>query len=596
MSSWPLLQRLNTSKIVDLIALTPRAAKHFDVCPKGLLVSTPNPILRQNWKPGNVLIVIGAIGAATRLIAPLLINKEDDPAVLVMDSRGSHIVPLLGGHKAGAEKLSLELAEYLGSKALLTGDSFIQNRLPLDSFGNSWGWKRSGDRSGWQKLMVAQANEGSICIYQQSGSSLWRNSEGALKVTKPSEDIESSFDLKLLIGAKASNNSCTWHPAMLWIGIGCERNTSQSLLDRSLKIAMEESGLAIEAVAGLASINLKKDEKSILALAEQNDWPSRFYDSVTLSKVLVPNPSSTVKLEVGTSSVAEAAAILAAGEGGSLIREKSIYKANNNEIGAVTIAIAESVEPFAPQRGELHLIGSGPGDLAFLTHDARSALSRSAIWIGYARYMELIEPFRRSDQVRIDSQITFEKERCKQAYELARQGVRVALISSGESGIYGMAGLALELYLEQPENERPLFQVHPGITAMQLAAAKTGAPLMNDFCSISLSDLLTPWSKIQERIKGAAIGDFVIAFYNPKSSGRDWQLEAAIEILKESRLGSTPVALARQLGRSDEEISFFSLDSLELHKVDMLSIVLIGNSRSLYKDGWLVSPRGYLVN
>ena len=174
------------------------------------------------------------------------------------------------------------------------------------------------------------------------------------------------------------------------------------------------------------------------------------------------------------------------------------------------------------------------------------------------------------------------------------QGVRVALISSGESGIYGMSGLTMEILLKQPQENRPELNIHPGISSMQLAAAKIGVPLMNDFCVISLSDKLTPWEVIKKRIIGAAMGDFVIAIYNPKSKDRDWQLQNAIEIVRKYRTSKTPIALARQVGRSEEKFGIFTLDNFPISKVDMLTIVLIGNSQSIEKDGYFISPRGYL--
>ncbi len=177
--------------------------------------------------------------------------------------------------------------------------------------------------------------------------------------------------------------------------------------------------------------------------------------------------------------------------------------------------------------------------------------------------------------------------------ELATEGVKVSLISSGDSGIYGMAGLALELWLKKPKSERPLLQIHPGISCLNIAAAKIGAPLMNDFCAISLSNYLTPWEKIEDRIKAAAISDFVIAFYNPKSKDRNWQLKKAFEILLENRSTETPVVLGRQLGRKEEKMEIHTLGSLPIEKVDMLTLVLVGNSSSFMKDGFVVTPRGY---
>ena len=296
---------------------------------------------------------------------------------------------------------------------------------------------------------------------------------------------------------------------------------------------------------------------------------------------------------MGTPSVAEAAAILRGGDGGKLIQKKQIYYSNDDEFGAVTISLVEVEKPFAPHKGELHLIGSGPGDLEMLTADSRSALNRCAAWVGYTPYLNYLDSIRRQDQVRIDSKLTFEKERCHQALDLAKEGARVALVSSGDSGIYGMAGLALELWLNESVDSRPLFQVHPGISSFQMAAAKLGAPLMNDFCTISLSDLLTPWNKIEQRIVSAAKGDFVIAIFNPKSIKRDWQLKKTVDLLLEFRTPITPVAVARQLGRPDESIEIGTLETFSFEKVDMLTILIIGNSQSAIRDNRFLTPRGY---
>jgi len=331
-------------------------------------------------------------------------------------------------------------------------------------------------------------------------------------------------------------------------------------------------------------------------LSKKNEWPIYFFSGLELSQVNVPTPSDVVLNEMGTASVAEAAAILLGAQSGRLIQEKKIYYSNEDECGAVTIALVEVSIPFAPHKGELHLIGSGPGDLEMLTSDSRRALTRCSAWIGYTPYLNYLDSIRRPDQVRIDSELTFEKDRCQYALDLAKEGVRVALISSGDSGIYGMAGLALELWLNEKIDSRPLFQVHPGISSFQKAAAKLGAPFMHDFCSISLSDLLTPWDQIERRIKSAAIGDFVIAIFNPKSKKRDWQLKKTVDLLIEFRKPCTPVAIARELGRPDESIEIHTLETLPFNQVDMLTILVIGNSQSVIKNNKFLTPRGYFPN
>ncbi len=587
------MQRLESLGYADLIALTPVAASKIKCSSDNYFVDRADQIFKKFWAPGSIFLVVGAIGAVVRIISPLIRDKERDPAVLVMDSRANNVVPIIGGHKAGGEAFACQLAEVLGSSCVFTGYSKIEEKISFDSFGDSWGWIRSGNKTDWNSIMVKIAQEIPVSISQTSGSSLWRSTEGAQNSCINIDFNEiylSSADIN--IGSK-SLSKCCWHPSTIWIGIGCERNTSENLLNRALREAIKEAGLAKESIAGLATIDLKSDEIAIKAIGKKGSFPIRFYNSKELSCIDSPNPSEIVKKEVGTPSVAEASALLAAGKDGILKFEKHVYKAIKDECGSATIAIAESIEPFAPQRGELHLIGSGPGELSLLTNDSRAALSKSAIWIGYSRYLDLIEPLRRFDQVRIDSSLRNERERCSKALKLAQEGIKVSLVSSGDSGIYGMAGLSLEILLSIPKSERPNFQVHPGISALQMAAAKVGAPLMHDFCAISLSDCLTPWKNIEERIKAACISDFVIAFYNPKSEKRNWQLQKAIDILLQSRPKTTPIVFARQIGRADEKIDIHQLGSCPINNVDMLTLILVGNSSSYFKGGFVVTPRGY---
>ena len=589
-SAWPLLRQLHQSGQAQRIGLTPSAAAAVIEPPDDLLIAPASELLAEQWRSGSCLVVIGALGAVVRLIASSLNHKQTDPAVVVMDAGGKQIVPLIGSHAAGAEQLARELAATLGGQIVLTGDAASQQRLALDAFGEDWGWRRGGKPQDWHDLMVCQANTSALHAVQEGGLNLWRKSAAGLAL----EIVDSvNQPPTLSIGPRISRARCRWHPATLWIGVGCERHTSHALLERAVHQVLEVAGLALEAVAGLSSIEAKGDEPALLRMQAQHNWPLRLQSAAALDDVQVPTPSTVVKTEMGTASVAEASALLAAGAGGQLLVTKRIIRAAQGEQGAVTVAIAEAVQASAPQRGELHLIGSGPGALQLLTGDARHALSRCIVWVGYGMYLDLLEPLRRCDQVRLDGQLTLERDRCRQALEMARQGIRVALVSSGDSGIYGMAGLALELWMELPELDRPQFEVHPGISAVQVAAARAGAPIMHDFCTISLSDRLTPWEVIERRIRAAAAGDFVVALYNPRSKGRDWQLQKAKEILLDARPLTTPVVMARQLGRGEERVSLHELATLQPEQVDMLTVLIIGNSSSRLLDGRMVTPRGY---
>ena len=554
--------------------------------------------LRKHWHQAQAFVVVGACGLVVRQIAPLLQGKDQDPAVVVVDPQGAFAIPLLGAHQAGGDSLSQRVAAVLGAQVAATGACSGAGRLALDSFGRAWGW-RQNSAGDWSGLMQRAArDEQAVRVCQEAGSRHWQTLPAAGGITiSPAPGLgdqqppgETKPDLLI---SHRQGPGCRWHPPSLWLGMGCERNTSLELLERLVDDTLRTHGLATEAVAGIASIDRKADEPALLDLAHRRQWPVRWFSAAQLTPVAVPNPSAAVAEEMGTASVAEAAALLGAGPGGQLLVPKTILHRQGEERGAATLAISLADEQWAPTQGALHLVGSGPGRLDLLTPEARRVLAEASVWVGYGLYLDLIEPLRRPDQLRCDGRLTQERERCALALALANQGLTVALVSSGDSGIYAMAGLALELWLQQPTDARPRFAVHPGISALQLAAARAGAPLMHDFCTISLSDRLTPWAVIEQRLQAAAAGDFVVALYNPRSRDRDWQLGRAREILLQGRPAHTPVVVARQLGRSEEEVSLHTLGELPLESVDMLTLVLVGNSTSRCDGAWMVTPRGY---
>lgn len=243
------------------------------------------------------------------------------------------------------------------------------------------------------------------------------------------------------------------------------------------------------------------------------------------------------------------------------------------------------------ERGHLIVAGIGPGSPEDITPAVIQAVKNSDAVIGYKYYFQFIEPYLNPGTECIDTGMKREKARARQAFELAEQGKTVCVISSGDAGIYGMAPLVYEMKRERAS--RVEIEVLPGISAFQKAASLLGAPIGHDFCVISLSDLMTPWERIEKRIRAAAMADFVTAVYNPKSEGRYWQLYRLKEIFLEERAPETPVGFVRQAGREEEAVTVTTLEEFDPEQVDMFTVVLIGNSQSYCWEGKLITPRGY---
>lgn len=237
--------------------------------------------------------------------------------------------------------------------------------------------------------------------------------------------------------------------------------------------------------------------------------------------------------------------------------------------------------------GKLYVIGIGPGGLDEMTLRAVKAIEESDIIVGYTKYIEMVKDLIKDKEI-FKTGMRGEEERCREALELSKDK-KVALISTGDSGIYGMAGLILEM--RKDEN----VEIIPGITASSAAGSVLGAPLMHDNCNISLSDLMTPYEDIKKRVRLAAEGDFVISLYNPKSKGRPHYLRECVDIIKEFRGEETPIAVVRNALREGESKEIFTLKDFNDEVVDMFSVVIIGNSKSYIKDGYFVTPRGYKI-
>lgn len=243
-------------------------------------------------------------------------------------------------------------------------------------------------------------------------------------------------------------------------------------------------------------------------------------------------------------------------------------------------------------KGKIIVAGIGPGSREDITPAVIEAVKAADVIVGYKYYFQFIESIAHPKTLCIDTGMKKERERAEEAFKYAEEGKSVCVISSGDSGIYGMAPLVYEMKKERKSEIE--VEVLPGISAFQKAAALLGAPIGHDFCVISLSDLMTPWEKIEKRIKAAASADFITAVYNPKSNGRYWQLYRLVELFLEERSPDTPVGYIRQAGRDEQSIKVTTLGEFDPEEIDMFTLVMIGNTQSyIYDASHIVTPRGY---
>jgi len=387
------------------------------------------------------------------------------------------------------------------------------------------------------------------------------------------------------------------HPPVLALGVGASRHCPPAELAALVRRTLNREELAPDAVAAVVSIDLKMDEPAVTALAERLGVPARFFSAERLLKETprLRHPSAATFRATGCYGVAEGAALAAVGRRGALIVAKR--KSRN-----ATCAVARAAQPLDPERmgqarGRLAIVGIGPGEAAWRTPEASAVLAQASDVVGYRLYLELLGDALRGKR-RHAMGLGAEADRARLALDLAAEGRSVALVSSGDAGIYGLATLVFELVdrAARPDWHRILIHVVPGLSALQAAAARVGAPLGHDFAAISLSDLLTPWAQIERRLAAAARGDFVLALYNPRSERRTRQLEAARRILLRHRRSETPVVLARNLGRAGERVTIETLAGFDAGAVDMLTLVLVGSRATRVMAGdppRLYTPRGY---
>ena len=542
--------------------------------------------LTELFHAGCPIVGICAAGILIRTLAPHLADKRAEPPVIAISPDGANIVPLLGGHH-GANKLAGRIADITGGTAAFTTAGESTYGIALDE--PPKGWTVANPERAKDVMAGILASEHPALVIE-SGDPDW--------LASLPTDPNGTWMLRVSDRAiTASPHELLIHPPSLVVGVGCERDCEPDELCDLVCDALETAGLARESVAAVVSIDVKSDEPAVHAGAGLFGVTARFFTAEQLEAETprIENPSDIVFWEVGAHGVCEAAALAAAGIDGDLIVAKQKSK-------RATCAIARSAvidpETFGRARGHLSIVGTGPGDQVHRIPITDTAVRQAQDLVGYGPYLDLLGPVARG-KTRHDFDLGAEIDRCRHALGLAGQGRNVALVSSGDPGVFATATLVFELLdrEDNPDWKRISIQVHPGVSAMQLAAARAGAPLGHDFCAISLSDLLTPWPAIQTRLKAAAEADFVVALYNPRSRKRHQQIETARDILLANRPADTPVIVARNLARDGETVEIVPLSELVLDSIDMLTVVIVGNSqsRSLQMSGraWAYTPRGY---
>ncbi|QGF22913.1 precorrin-3B C(17)-methyltransferase [Raineyella sp. CBA3103] len=523
------------------------------------------------WHSCDLIVSHLALGATTRIIAPLLVDKTHDPGVVVLDEAGRFAIPVVGGHSGAANALARVLADGMGAVPVLTTATDALGLPALDMLG--WPW--SGDLA-----RVTRA------ILDGRPVRLDRTSPWPLPPLPDnvSEDCESPrahvvvTDLAKGPSAGAGLPEVVVHPRSLVAGMGCNRGTTEEQLAGLLATTLEEAGLAQDSIGALASVDVKASEPGLVALAARLGVPLVTYTADMLAAQSVPHPSPVVDGHVGTPSVAEASVLA---HGADLVISKRRTADATCAIGRV-----------AP-RGQLSVVGLGPGARDLITPRARHAVTSASVVVGYAPYVDQVRDLLSPGTTVYASGMGTEEARSAYAIAAAREGRRVALVCSGDPALYAMASPVLEQGTEGVDVE-----IVPGVTASLAVSAILGAPLGHDHVTLSLSDLHTDWPTIERRLQAAAEGDFVVVLYNPRSRTRTTQLPRALEILGAHRPADTPVAAVHEACRPDQRTYLATMETFDPTWVDMNSLVVVGSSTTRYTTSGagekvMVTPRDY---
>ncbi|MEM8591732.1 MAG: precorrin-3B C(17)-methyltransferase [Pseudomonadota bacterium] len=542
---------------------------------------------RDLFAAGVPVVGVCASGILIRAVAPLLADKTAEPPVVSVADDGSVVIPLLGGHR-GANRLARAVAEVLDGIAAVTTAGDVALGVALDAPPAGWRLANLSDAKGAMAALLVGG--GARVVGEDAEAADWL---GALP---EGDGLTIACSLSPV---KTGPAVLHFAPLRAALGLGCARNCPPEELEALVMAELEAADISSAALHSINTIDLKADEPAILALAQKFDVPLRLFTAAELEALSdrVPNPSDVVFKEVSTHSVSEAASLVQSAD----LSLRSAKAKSANATCAISVAPAPLRALKGRARGRLSIVGIGPGQASWRTPEVSKLIAAAEELVGYGLYIDLLGPLA-AGKKRSDFPLGGEEERCRYALERAGEGRDVALVCSGDAGIYAMGALVFELLDREAHGvsdaaRRVEVVCSPGVSALQGAAARAGAPLGHDFCAISLSDLLTPREDILRRLKAAAEGDFVIAFYNPVSKRRRTLLAEARDMLLRHRPADTPVMLASSLGRPEEEIRYRRLDALDVDEVDMLTVVLVGSSQSrlaeLGEGPRMYTPRGY---
>jgi cobalt-precorrin 5A hydrolase/precorrin-3B C17-methyltransferase len=531
--------------------------------------------LRELFATETPIIGICAAGIIIRSLAPLLSDKRAEPPVLAVAEDGSAVVPLLGGLH-GVNDLAREIAAALGVQPAITTTGDIRFRTALLSPPQGYYLANPEDAKTFISNLLAGAK------VRLEGAASWL-SESNLPIAP-----DAKLTVRVTEKAMAPTPDClVYHPQIVAVALTKLSNIEPEIAVSLVQQVLENAGLAAASVAGFFALKEDMGNPALETVSQYFKVPVRFFN---LSELVELDSIEFIE------NKAAQIALTAAGENSHLIE--------SDRPNSVNCAIALAAQPFDARaigisRGKLAIVGTGPGGAPWMSPEVKEILREATDWVGYKFYLDLAGTLR-FGQKRHDSDNREEIDRARFALDLAASGKSVAVVSSGDPGIFAMAAAVFEAidFDAKPEWQGIDIRVAPGISAMQAAAAAIGAPLGHDFCVISLSDILKPWEVIEQRIAAAAAADLVMAFYNPISKQRIWQLSRAIEILLQSRDPKTPVILGRNLGRPGQSVRVCTLSEFQPQDADMRTLVIVGSSQTRiiprkYRDVWVYTPRRY---